>query len=152
MSKSGHTSIWRPPGSTTASPQLGSCCFGELLATNSTCIRRPTEEINLRLLFQRRFFRWQSSVLSSNLDSGKTRSAAYRCSQTRPPTAGLPHGYVAWALTILFLRSSGHSTQTPPVEQVCWSDAYGGVGRAETSFSFALVPHFRFKRRIHSPA
>jgi hypothetical protein len=30
------------------------------------------------------------------------------CSQTRPPTAELPHGYVAWALTALFLRSSGH--------------------------------------------
>ena len=128
MSKSGHTSIRRPPGSTTASPQLGSCCFGELLATNSTCIRRPTEEINLRLLFQRRFFRWQSSVLSSNLDSGKTRSAAYRCSQTRPPTAGLPHGYVAWALTILFLRSSGHFNTDPAIRT-------GGLVRRLRSFS-----------------
>ena len=40
---------------------------------------------------------------------GKTRSAAYRCSQTRPPTAELPHGYVAWALTTQLLRSSGYS-------------------------------------------
>jgi hypothetical protein len=31
-----------------------------------------------------------------------------RCSQTRPPTAEFSHGYVAWALTILFWRSSGH--------------------------------------------
>jgi hypothetical protein len=44
---------------------------------------------------------------------GKTRSAAYRCSQTRPPTAELPHGYVAWALTTLFLRSSGHFNTDP---------------------------------------
>src|SRR5450755_674178 len=50
---------------------------------------------------------------SSNLDSGKTRSAAYRCSQTRPPTAELPHGYVGWALTTLFLRSSGHFNTDP---------------------------------------
>src|SRR5208337_2602254 len=51
--------------------------------------------------------------LRSNLDSGKTRSAAYRCSQTRPPTAEPPHGYVAWALTTLFLRSSRHFNTDP---------------------------------------
>src|SRR6266581_3653839 len=53
------------------------------------------------------------SAEASNLDSGKTRSAAYRCSQTRPPTAELPHGYVAWTLTTLFLRSSGHFNIDP---------------------------------------
>jgi transposase len=38
---------------------------------------------------------------------------AYRCSQTSPPTAELPHGYVAWALKTLFLRSSGHFNTDP---------------------------------------
>ena len=32
--------------------------------------------------------------------------------------------YVAWALTTLFLRSSGHFNTDPAIEQVCWSDAY----------------------------
>ena len=63
VSKPGCTSIRRPPGSTTASPQLGSCCFGDFLAANSTGTKRPAEEIGLRLLFQRSFFRWRSSVL-----------------------------------------------------------------------------------------
>jgi hypothetical protein len=63
VSKSGCTSIRRPPGSTTASPQLGSSCVGEFLAANSTGTNRPTEEVSLRLFFQRRFFRWRSSVL-----------------------------------------------------------------------------------------
>ena len=31
----------RPPGSTTASPQLGSCCIGDFLAANSTGTNRP---------------------------------------------------------------------------------------------------------------
>ena len=53
----------RPPGSTTASPQLGSSCFGDFLAANSTGTKRPAKEIGLRLLFQRSFFRWRSSVL-----------------------------------------------------------------------------------------
>ena len=51
------------PGSTTASPQLGSFCAGDFLAANSTGSNRPAEEIGLRLLFQRSFFRWRSSVL-----------------------------------------------------------------------------------------
>ena len=62
---------------------------------------------------QRSFFRWRSSVLISNLDSGKTRSAVYRCSQTRPPTAELPHGYVVRVLATLFLRSSGKFNTDP---------------------------------------
>src|ERR1035437_443547 len=37
----------------------------------------------------------------------------YRCSQTRPPTAELRRGYVAWALTTLFLRSSAHFNTDP---------------------------------------
>jgi len=53
----------RPSGSTTASPQLGSYCVRDFLAANSTGTNRPTEEIGLRLLFQRSFFRWRSSVL-----------------------------------------------------------------------------------------
>jgi hypothetical protein len=55
VSKSGCTSIRRPPGSTKASPQLGSCCFGDFLAANSTGTNRPAEESGLRLLFQRLF-------------------------------------------------------------------------------------------------
>src|SRR5271169_787620 len=62
-SKSGYPSIRRPPGSMTASPQLGSCCIGDFLSANSTGTKRPVEEIGLRLLFQRSFFRWRSSVL-----------------------------------------------------------------------------------------
>ena len=41
----------------------GSCCFGDFLAANSTGTKQPVEEIGLRLLFQRSFFRWRSSVL-----------------------------------------------------------------------------------------
>jgi len=55
-----------PPGSTTASPQVGSCSFGDFLAANSTGTNRPAEEVGLRglrHLFQRRFFRWRSRVL-----------------------------------------------------------------------------------------
>jgi hypothetical protein len=44
-------------------PQLGSCGVGDFLAANSTGTNRPAEETDLRLLFQRRFFRWRSSVL-----------------------------------------------------------------------------------------
>src|SRR5207253_11260396 len=55
--KSGCTSIRRPPGSTTASPQLGSCCVGDFLAANSTGTNRPPAEAALLFLFQRRFFR-----------------------------------------------------------------------------------------------
>src|SRR5437867_840982 len=44
----------------------------------------------------------------SNPDSCKTRSAAYRCSQTPPPAAELPLVYVAWALPISFLSSSSY--------------------------------------------
>ena len=63
VSKSGCTSIRRPPGSTTASPQVASCCVGDFLAANATFSNRPAEETGLRLLFERRFFRWRSSVL-----------------------------------------------------------------------------------------
>src|SRR6266704_3712184 len=64
VSKSGCTSIRRPPGRTTASPQLDSCCAGDFLAANSSFTNRPpAEETALRLLFQQRFFRWRSSVL-----------------------------------------------------------------------------------------
>jgi hypothetical protein len=52
-----------PPDSTTASPQLGSCCVGDFLAATSTGTNRPSEGTGLRLLFQRRFFKWRSSVL-----------------------------------------------------------------------------------------
>src|SRR5216117_2171439 len=55
--KSGCTSIRRPPGSTTASPQLGSCCVGDFLAANSTGTNRPAAEAALLFLFQRGFFR-----------------------------------------------------------------------------------------------
>ena len=48
----------RPPGSTTASPQLGSCCIGDFLVANSTGTNRPAEEAALLLLFfQRCFFK-----------------------------------------------------------------------------------------------
>jgi len=45
---------------------------------------------------------------SSTADCGKTRSAAYRCSQTPPLTSELPRGCVAWGLTTCFLRSSSY--------------------------------------------
>jgi len=53
----------RPPDNTTASPQPGSCRVGDFLAATSTGTNRPTEEVGLRLFFQRRFFRWRSRVL-----------------------------------------------------------------------------------------
>jgi len=61
----------------------------------------------------------RAEARSSNPDSGKTRSAAYRCSQTRQPTAELRHGYVASALTTLFLRSSGHFNTDPRLSNRC---------------------------------
>ena len=63
VSKSACTSIRRPPGSTTASPQVESRDLGDFLAANSRGTKRPAEEIGLCLLFQRSFFRWRSSVL-----------------------------------------------------------------------------------------
>src|SRR5208283_4384827 len=59
-SKSGCTSIRRPADSTTARPQLGSCCVGDFPAANSTGTNRPdrpTDEALLLFLFQRCFFR-----------------------------------------------------------------------------------------------
>jgi len=44
-SKPGCTSIRRPPGSTTASPQLDSRCAGDFLAANSTGNKRSAEEL-----------------------------------------------------------------------------------------------------------
>ncbi len=114
----------RPPSSTTASPQLASCRIGEFLAASSTGTNRQAEETGLCPLFQRRFFRWRSSVLKVKPRLWQNSLRACHCSQTQPPTAELPLVYGAWALKTLFLRSSGHFTQTPPVEQVCWSDAY----------------------------
>jgi hypothetical protein len=109
VSKSRYTSIRRPPGRTTASPQLDPRSGDDFLAANSTFTNRlPAEETALRLVFQCRFFRWRSVCRSSNPDFGKTRSAAYRCSQIQPPTAELPLVYVAWVPTTPFLRSSGH--------------------------------------------
>jgi hypothetical protein len=43
-SKSGCTSIRRPLGSTTASPQLDSCCVGDFLAANSTGTNRLADK------------------------------------------------------------------------------------------------------------
>src|SRR6266852_2647760 len=51
VSKSGCTSIRRPPDSTTASPQLGSCCVGDFLAANSTGSNRPAEKAALLFIF-----------------------------------------------------------------------------------------------------
>ena len=45
-----------------ASPQLGSCCFGDFLAVNSTGTKRPPAGALLVFLFHRRFLRWRSSV------------------------------------------------------------------------------------------
>jgi hypothetical protein len=85
---------------------------GDFLAANSTGTKQPAEEVGLLPVFHRPCFRWQSRVLNLKPDS-QTRSAAYRCSQTRPPTAEAPHSYIAWALTALFLRSSGHCNTDP---------------------------------------
>ena len=41
----------RPPGSTTASPQVASCCVGDFLAANSTFTNWPAAETGLCLLF-----------------------------------------------------------------------------------------------------
>ena len=61
---------------------------------------------------------------SSNPDCGKTRSAAYRCSQTPPLTVELRLASVAWVLTTYFLQSSSYPNTDTIHEQVCWSDAY----------------------------
>ena len=87
VSKSGCTSIRRPPGSTTASPQLGSHCVGDFLVANSTFTNRPAEETGLRLLFQRRFFRWRSRVLQLKPRLWQNSLRRMPCSQTLTPTA-----------------------------------------------------------------
>jgi len=45
---------------------------------------------------------------SSDLDSDKTRSALYPCSQTPPQRAELRRAYVAWVQKLSVLDSSGH--------------------------------------------
>src|SRR5579864_8378624 len=65
-SKSGCTSIRRPPGSTMASPQLRSCCVSDFLAANSTATNRPAEEAAGLFLFQRCSFRCRFSVPKLN--------------------------------------------------------------------------------------
>ena len=52
----------RPPVSTTARPQLASCCVGDLLAANSTGTNRPAEEDARLFFFQRWFLRCRFSV------------------------------------------------------------------------------------------
>jgi len=52
----------RPPGSTTASPQLVLCCVGDFLAAHSTGTNRPAEEAAELFLFQRCCFRCRFSV------------------------------------------------------------------------------------------
>src|ERR1039458_6029674 len=49
-----------------------------------------------------------SAYRSSTADCGKTRSAAYRCSQTRPLTPELPRVYVVCVMKPSVLRSSGN--------------------------------------------
>jgi len=67
--------------------------------------------------------------------------------KTRPPTAELPHEYVAWAVTTLFLRSSGHFNTDPPVEQVCWSDVYERVCYGRVMGKSEVVPGTDSQRR-----
>ena len=52
------------------------------------------------------------------------------------PIAELLHGYVAWVLTARFCGHPDTSTQTPSVEQVCWSGAYA------TTVDFRSTVHF----------
>jgi hypothetical protein len=139
--------IQRPPGSTTASPQLGSSCVGDFLEANSTRTKRPAEEVGLRPPSNAAFSGWRSRMLSSNLDSGETRSSAYRCSQTRPPTAQRQHGYVAWDAdnsVFAVIRTPRHR---PHLSQVCWSDAYDHVmGLSWTIGSLAWMVQRCFQR------
>ena len=119
--RAGSATSWRPtPPAPTGRPQ-------KLLCSSYSSVASSDDDAGCQ---------------NSNPDSGKTRCVACHCSQTRPPTAELPRGYVAWALTTLFLRSSATSTQTPPVEPVCWSDAYdSGLGfrRVDLRRSIALI-------------
>ena len=66
VSKSGFTSIRRPPDSTTASLQLASCCVGGFLTANSTGIKRPAEEVARLCFFQRCSFKCRFSVPKLN--------------------------------------------------------------------------------------
>jgi hypothetical protein len=106
------TSIRRPPGSTPASPQVGSRSSAiSWPPTPPAPNNRPKKlacSLSSTALLQMAI---QSAEPQTRLS--QTRSAAYRCSQTRPPTAEAPHSYIAWALTALFLRSSGHCNTDP---------------------------------------
>jgi hypothetical protein len=113
VSKSGCTSIRRPPRSTAASPQLGSCCFGDFLAAIPPAPNDRPRKLAYAFSSNAVSLDGDPVCCSSILDSGKTRCGVCRCSQTRTPTAELPLVYVAWALTALFLRSSGHFNTDP---------------------------------------
>jgi hypothetical protein len=74
---------------------------------------RPAEEVGLRLLFQRSFFRWRSRV-------PKRKPRLWQNSLRRMPlltnsatNAEPPLAYVAWALTTLFLGSFEHFNTDP---------------------------------------
>jgi hypothetical protein len=78
VSKSGCTSIRRPPGSTTASPQLGSRCFGDFLAANSTGTKRLVEEIGLPLLSNAVSFQCSEAQTSTLTKLAPPHAAAHK--------------------------------------------------------------------------
>jgi hypothetical protein len=120
-------SIRRRPGSATAGPQLASCCFGDFLAANSTGTKPPAGEVGLRLLIQCRFFRWRSRVLKFKPRLWQNSLRRKPLLETQPPVAEPPLACVALALTTRFCGNPDTWTQTPPVEQACWSDVYGDL-------------------------
>jgi hypothetical protein len=100
-------------------------------------VTNPSTRAGLRLLFQRRSFRWRSRVL-------QLKPRLWQKSLRRIPL------FTNSATNLFNLRSRtslgrrqlcfcGHpdtSTQPPPVEQVCWSDAYTRLAN-ETAYGKA---------------
>jgi hypothetical protein len=113
VSKSGCTSIRRPPGSTTASPKVASCCVGDFLAANSTFTNRPAEETGLHLLFQRRLFRWRSSVLKLKPRLRQNSLRRIPLLVNSAPTPELLRVYVVCVLKPFVLRSSENFNTKP---------------------------------------
>jgi hypothetical protein len=147
-SKSCCTSILRPSGNTSVSPQLGCCSGSGFLRSNSTATNFPSAgALFVVFLFHRRFFRWRSRVRSSNLDCDKTRFAASRCSQNPPLTAEPQLVSAVSAPLPAVLRSSIQlEHRTALIEQVRCSNAYI-VPSVPGDFSSKRNPHRRNTRR-----
>src|SRR6202035_213828 len=77
------TSILHPPDNTKTNPVVDFLSSADFSAANSTPSSLHSAREFFLFRFHRRSFRWRASVPSSNLDCGRTHSAACRCWELR---------------------------------------------------------------------